>query len=88
MPMRSEKQVRPKAYRSSKTRDGKLPLEDRIKASPIWRLSAAHDWKKRQLVLCHQDLFVGVDGLNIITEKIALVSNFDARDSLFYFFYV
>ena len=73
--MKSERFLRSRTYRNSKTGDGFLPpVEYRIKDSNILRLIAVSEWKERILVLCQEDLLVGVDGLNIITEQIPLVS--------------
>jgi hypothetical protein len=50
------------------------PVEDRIKEDIIWRLSSIDEWKERRLVLGKQHLFIGIDGMNVITERINLVS--------------
>jgi hypothetical protein len=61
-------------HHNTRSRDGKLPpVEDRIKEDIIWRLSSADEWKERRLLLCKQHLFIGIDGMNVITERINLV---------------
>ncbi len=73
--MRSGKEMsNAKLYHNTRCRETILPpVEDRIKEDIIWRLSFGDIWKERRLILCKQHLFVVIDGMNVIAERINMV---------------